>query len=118
MTFDPHPRTVHRPEDPTVMITSTRQRAELIAATGIDALVIQPYDLDFAAQSPEEFVRTHFVEALRARIVVVGDDVRFGKDNEGTIDTLRRLGERYGFRTDRKSTRLNSSHVSKSYAVF
>src|SRR5699024_12756884 len=76
------------------------------------------YDLDFAAQSPEEFVRTHFVEALRARIVVVGDDVRFGKDNEGTIDTLRRLGERYGFRTDRKSTRLNSSHVSKSYAVF
>ena len=100
MTFDPHPRTVHRPDDPTVMITSTRQRAELIAATGIDALVIQPYDLDFAAQSAEEFVRTHFVEVLRARIVVVGDDVRFGKDNEGTIDTLRSLGEKYGFRTE------------------
>nr|WP_216629917.1 bifunctional riboflavin kinase/FAD synthetase [Brevibacterium renqingii] len=100
MTFDPHPRTVHRPDDPTVKITSTRQRADLIAETGIDALLIQPYDLDFAAQSAEEFVRTCFVEALRVRIVVVGDDVRFGKDNEGTIDTLRRLGERFGFRTE------------------
>ncbi|WP_166972658.1 bifunctional riboflavin kinase/FAD synthetase [Brevibacterium atlanticum] len=100
MTFDPHPRTVHRPEDPTVMITSSGQKAELIAATGIDALLIQPYDLDFAAQTPEEFVRTYFVEALKARIVVVGDDVRFGRDNEGTIETLRRLGDDYGFRTE------------------
>ncbi|WP_181275807.1 bifunctional riboflavin kinase/FAD synthetase [Brevibacterium oceani] len=100
MTFDPHPRTVHRPDEPTVKITSSGQRADLIAATGIDALLVQPYDLDFAAQTPEEFVRTYFVEALKARIVVVGDDVRFGRDNEGTIDTLRRLGEDYGFRTE------------------
>jgi riboflavin kinase/FMN adenylyltransferase len=100
MTFDPHPRTVHRPADPTVMITSTRQRADLIAETGIDALLIQPYDLDFAAQTAEEFVRTYFVEGLATKIVVVGDDVRFGRDNEGTIDTLRRLGEKYGFRTE------------------
>lgn len=100
MTFDPHPRTVHRPDEPTVMITSSGQRADLIAATGIDALLIQSYDLDFASQTPEEFVRTYFVEALKARIVVVGDDVRFGRDNEGTIDTLRRLGEDYGFRTE------------------
>ncbi|MCL7660143.1 bifunctional riboflavin kinase/FAD synthetase, partial [Klebsiella pneumoniae] len=78
------------------MINSTRQRADLIAATGIDGLLVQPYDLDFAAQSAEEFVRRYFVEALRAKIVVVGDDVRFGKDNEGTIETLRRLGERFG----------------------
>jgi riboflavin kinase/FMN adenylyltransferase len=100
MTFDPHPRTVHRPDDPTVMITSTGQRADLIAATGIDALLIQPYNLDFAAQTAEEFVRTYFVDALKARIVVVGDDVRFGRDNEGTIETLRSLGEKYGFRTE------------------
>ena len=100
MTFDPHPRTVHRPEEPTVMITSTRQRAELIAATGIDGLLIQSYDLDFAAQSAEEFVRKYFVEALHAKIVVVGDDVRFGRDNEGTIETLRSLGEKFGFRTE------------------
>ena len=100
MTFDPHPRTVHRPSDPTLMITSTSQKAELIAVTGIDALLVQPYDLDFAAQSAEDFVRSYFVEALHSRIVVVGEDVRFGKDNEGTIDTLRSLGEKYGFRTE------------------
>jgi riboflavin kinase/FMN adenylyltransferase len=61
--------------------------------------VIQPYDLDFAAQSAEEFVRTILRRGPAGRsIVVVGDDVRFGKDNEGTIETLRSLGEKYGFR--------------------
>jgi riboflavin kinase / FMN adenylyltransferase len=100
MTFDPHPRTVHRSDEPTLMITSTEQKADFIAETGIDALFVQHYDLDFAAQSAEEFVRTYFVEALGCEIVVVGDDVRFGKDNEGTIETLRHLGEKYGFRTE------------------
>ena len=100
MTFDPHPRIVHRPDVTTLMITSTEQKAELIADTGIDALFVQHYDLDFAAQSAEEFVRKYFVEALKCEIVVVGDDVRFGKNNEGTIDSLRSLGEKYGFRTE------------------
>src|SRR5699024_12152096 len=88
--------TARQPE----MIPRPRQRSDLSASPGLDALVIQPYDLDFGAQSAEESVRTHFVEAVRAGIVVVGDDVRFGKDNEGTIDTLRSLGEEYGFRTE------------------
>ncbi|MCI4011848.1 bifunctional riboflavin kinase/FAD synthetase [Brevibacterium sp. ZH18] len=100
MTFDPHPRTVHRSAEPTLMITSTDQKAALIAETGIDALFVQHYDLDFAAQSAEDFVRTYFVEALNAELVVVGEDVRFGKNNEGTIDTLRSLGEKFGFRTE------------------
>nr|WP_209044194.1 bifunctional riboflavin kinase/FAD synthetase [Brevibacterium marinum] len=100
MTFDPHPRTVHRPDEPTLMITSTDQKAALLAETGIDALFVQHYDLDFANQTAEEFVRRYFVDALHCQTVVVGDDVRFGKDNEGTIDTLRSLGEKYGFSTE------------------
>ena len=99
MTFDPHPRTVHQPETPTQMITSVRQKSQLIAETGIDALFIQPYDLDFAAQTPEEFVSRYFVDGLDCRCVVVGDDVRSGHDNAGTIETLRRLGEEFGFTT-------------------
>lgn len=122
MTFDPHPRSVHLPDEPTAMITSTQQRADLIAATGIDALLIQPYDLDFAAQSAEEFVRTYFVDALNCRIVVVGDDVRFGRDNEGSIETLRSLGQKYGFRTETidevgRGGRYSSSRIRDQIAA-
>lgn len=99
MTFDPHPRTIHVADEPTLLITTTEQKARLIAETGIDALFVQHYDLDFAAQSPEEFVRRYFVDGLRAQIVVVGEDVRFGRDNEGSLETLRRLGEKHGFTT-------------------
>ncbi|WP_137826051.1 bifunctional riboflavin kinase/FAD synthetase [Brevibacterium sp. 2SA] len=99
MTFDPHPRTIHSPDTPTLMITSPEQKSALIAETGIDVLFVQPYDLEFAAQTPEEFVARYFVEGLKCRCVVVGDDVRFGHDNSGTIETLRRLGEEMGFTT-------------------
>src|SRR5690625_6500644 len=77
--------------------------------------------------SPEDFVRIFMVEGLGVRTVVLGEDALFGRANAGTIDTMRELGRRYDFEVitvadlgpeDRKSTRLNSSHVAISYAVF
>ena len=46
---------------------------------------------------PEEFVKTTFVDGLNARYVVIGDDVRFGRNNSGDLNTMRELGEKYGF---------------------
>ena len=42
-------------------------------------------------------MKSTFVDALNARFVVIGDDVRFGKNNSGDLNTMRELGEKYGF---------------------
>ncbi|MFC2306895.1 MAG: hypothetical protein ACFNKE_07545, partial [Neisseria elongata] len=42
---------------------------------GLDAVLVITYTLDFASQSPQDFVRTWLEELLGARAVVVGDDV-------------------------------------------
>ena len=97
LTFDPHPATVHRPAFAPVPITSTAGREVLLERAGVDALLTVHYDLAFAAQGADEFVRRYLVEGLRARVVVVGQDVRFGRDNEGTMATMCELGEKYGF---------------------
>lgn len=97
LTFDPHPRRVHRPHEALPLITGLSHKLERMGFTGIDAVVVAPYDLDFARATPEEFVREVFVEALHAKLVMVGGDVRFGRDNSGTIDTLRELGRRFDF---------------------
>lgn len=97
VTFDPHPRLVHRPEEPLVPIMSLPQKAAELEALGVDATVVVHYTLDFAAQTPEEFVKKTFVDALNAAVLVVGTDTRFGAGNTGDVATLRELGEKYDF---------------------
>lgn len=92
VTFDPHPLTVHRPGIDLAMIASLPDRLEAMAATGLDAVLVIPYTLGFADQSPEDFVRDWLEGLLGARAVVVGADVRFGRDNSGDADSLRAIG--------------------------
>lgn len=97
VTFTPHPLAVHRPDDAPPRLLGDEDRLELLAGTGLDAVLLVTYTLDFARQSPEEFVRGYLVDALHAATVVVGRDVRFGWQNAGDLGTMRALGERYGF---------------------
>ncbi len=97
VTFTPHPAEVHRPAEAPPRLLGDVDRLELLAGTGLDATLLVTYTLDFARQSPEEFVTRYLVGALRARTVVVGRDVRFGWQNSGDLSTMRALGERHGF---------------------
>ena len=97
VTFHPHPSVVHRPDDAPELITGIADRVELLGETGLDAVLLVDYTLEFARQTPEEFVRTYLVDGLHVGTVVVGHDVRFGRDNAGTLATMVELGARHGF---------------------
>lgn len=97
VTFDPHPRVLHQPERAPELITGVTDRLELLAETGLDAVLVQSYTWEFAKHTAEEFVRRFLVDGLRAVTVVVGRDVRFGWQNEGDLSTMLALGEKYGF---------------------
>lgn len=97
MTFDPHPASLHRPQEAPAQLTGLADKLELMAATGLDAVLVVGYTHDFAAQSPEQFVRRYLAEGLHPVEVVVGEDVRFGADNAGDRTLMAELGERYGF---------------------
>ncbi|GAB2501525.1 bifunctional riboflavin kinase/FAD synthetase [Promicromonospora xylanilytica] len=97
VTFSPHPAAVHRPDSAPELITGLEDRLALMERTGLDAALLVHYTLDFAAQTPEEFVARYLVDGLGARTVVVGHDVRFGKQNAGTLATMVELGGQHGF---------------------
>jgi riboflavin kinase / FMN adenylyltransferase len=78
LTFEPHPLRVVRPEAAPKLLTSLEVKAELIAALGVEELVVIPFDQGFAQQSPEEFVGDILVERLHATRVSVGENFRFG----------------------------------------
>jgi riboflavin kinase / FMN adenylyltransferase len=97
ISFEPHPAQVHRPETAPELIMGLQDRVETLADTGIDGLLMMHYTLDLAALTPEEFVRSVLVDGLRAKAVVIGHDVRFGRGNSGDLSTMQSLGAQLGF---------------------
>ena len=63
----------------------------------IDRIEYIDFTPEFAAMSPDEFVRDYLVQRLSVAYVVVGNDFRFGKDRAGDAETLKSLGKKYGF---------------------
>ncbi|MFV0634845.1 bifunctional riboflavin kinase/FAD synthetase [Demequina sp.] len=100
VTFDPHPKAVHDPAHQPVLITGLADKLDRLAATGLDATLVVPYTLEFASQTPQEFVRRWLVDGLHASRLVVGTDTKFGRGNAGDVDTLRALGGAHGFAVD------------------
>lgn len=97
ITFDRHPAAFHAPDRCPPQLVSTRQKLELLATTGLDATVLLHYDAGLASNTADAFVRRYLVEALGARVLLVGHDFRYGAGNEGDVDLLRRQGEELGF---------------------
>lgn len=97
LTFDPHPALIHRPESAPKQIMGLEDKLATMEQLGLDGVLVIPYTLEFAAQTPKEFVKNVFVDALGASTVVVGHDVRFGQGNSGDLQTMIELGAELGF---------------------
>lgn len=97
VTFEPHPRAVIHPDDPPVVLTSMEEKRRRLQDAGIDLLAVIPFTRHVQMLSPEAFVSTYLVTYLDAKVVVLGYDHGFGKGRSGDPDTMRALGQRFGF---------------------
>lgn len=97
LTFEPHPRTVFRPDHPLFRITPAPLKARLIETLGFRSVVEYPFDRSFAERSAEDFVTSILQGWLQASHVVTGFDFHFGKGREGGPAYLMEAGKRHGF---------------------
>jgi riboflavin kinase / FMN adenylyltransferase len=97
LTFEPHPARVLRPRLAPPLLTPLPRKLELLAGCGLDAAVVQPFDLGYAASDAAAFVSRDLVGCLGAGDVVVGHDFTAGKGRTRT-DGLRALLEAAGVR--------------------
>jgi riboflavin kinase/FMN adenylyltransferase len=100
ITFEPHPIKVLAPDHAPKLLTPLGRKVELIAATGIDLLVVLPFTRELARQSPLEFVRHVLLDPLHAASVHVGPNFRFGYRQSGDTEILEELGKQEGFRVE------------------
>ncbi len=97
LTFDPHPLEVLRPGSHPPMLTGPRLKAELLEALGVDVMCVLPFTQQFSRLTPDEFVHDVLVERLHTRMVVVGENFRYGAGGSGDVAGLAAAGRRFGF---------------------
>jgi len=98
ITFDPHPARVIRPQSRLPLITPLDQKIELLAATGIDALLVLPFTAGLSRMTARSFATEVLQHALHVTELHEGENFRFGYQAEAGVDTLERLGQELGFR--------------------
>jgi len=98
LTFFPHPRTILNPDKPLKLINSVKERTELLNRSKVDNLIIHPFDKNFSELDPEKYVVEILVKKLKAKIILIGYDHKFGKNRTADITDLKIYGKKYGFK--------------------
>lgn len=112
ITFDPHPARVLRPQAQQPLITPLPQKLELLATTGIDALLVLPFTGDFSRMTARSFASDVLRQTLHVTELHEGENFRLGYQAEAGIDSLERLGHELGF-----SLRVYTSRIVRGQAV-
>jgi riboflavin kinase/FMN adenylyltransferase len=97
ITFIPHPLKLLPTRKNLRLITTYAEKEALIGASGVDYLVIIPFTEDFAAKTATEYVKHVLIRLVGMKKLIIGYDYAFGRNREGNVTLLRRLGLELGF---------------------
>ena len=97
VTFDPHPAKILRPASAPRLLTATAHKLRLIHALGIESVLVIPFDKQFAATPPEQFVLDLHAACHPLREICVGHEWSFGRARAGNLEMLRQMGDRLAF---------------------
>ena len=115
LTFFPHPRMVLQKNSVVQLLNTVDEKTLLLEKTGIDNLIIHPFNQEFSRLTAEEFVKEILVNQLNIRKIIIGYDHRFGRNRTANINDLIVFGKEYGFEVEQISAQeINDNAVSST----
>lgn len=115
LTFFPHPRMVLQDNSVVQLLNTVNEKTLLLEKTGIDNLIIHPFNQEFSRLTAEEFVKEILVNQLNIRKIIIGYDHRFGRNRTANINDLIVFGKEYGFEVEQISAQeINDNAVSST----
>jgi riboflavin kinase / FMN adenylyltransferase len=115
VTFDPHPERFLRPAMAPKLLTPIPFRLPLIAATGVDAILVLPFDAALADTRARAFVEDVLVRRLHVRGLHEGGNFRFGRRAEAGVEELKGFAAEFGFEVNlHRAVRVHGLEVSSS----
>lgn len=98
MSFEPTPKEFFATDRPPARLMRFREKYDALSAAGIEVFFCPRFDVRMRDLSAADFIRTLLTHTLNARQIVIGDDFRFARRQEGDVDVLIRAGRALGFR--------------------
>jgi riboflavin kinase/FMN adenylyltransferase len=98
ITFDPHPKKIVHPNEPLQLINTQQEKIELLARTGVDHLVIAPFNQAFAEQTAEEYISCFLFDRFHPHSIIIGYDHHFGKGRTGDFALLQQKAGEYNYK--------------------
>ena len=99
-TFHPHPRLVLFPDSKIQILTTEKEKIELLEKAKIDNLLIYPFTKEFSNLTSEKFIRNILAEKLKAKKLILGYDHHFGNDRQGDYSILEKYSKIYKFEVE------------------
>ncbi len=103
LTFFPHPRMVLQESSEIKLLNTLDEKINLLENTGLDHLIIHPFDETFSRLTAEEFVSKILVDRFNIQKIIIGYDHRFGRNRTADINDLILFGGQYGFEVEQIS---------------
>lgn len=103
LTFFPHPRMVLQESSEIKLLNTIDEKIKLLENTGLDHLIIHPFDETFSRLTAEAFVSQILVGRFNIQKIIIGYDHRFGRNRTADINDLIGFGQTYGFEVEQIS---------------
>lgn len=97
ISFHPHPRKVVHADEPLHLINTLNEKIELLEKTGIDHLVIVPFNQQFSEQTAEEYIENFLIKNFHPHTIIIGYDHHFGKGRKGNFILLAENADKYNY---------------------
>lgn len=117
VTFDPHPMSVVRKDRDVLLLTDLEERAHFISQLGADYLVVIKFDKKLENTSYRQFAKKYLSGYLRAMHVLAGNDYTLGRNKEGNISKLKRMGLELGFAVTGVTDKIENGRIVKSTLI-
>lgn len=96
-TFKPHPTYVVMGKEEKDIVFTPEEKINVMRELGVDYYIEYPFNMDVAKIPAQDFVEEVIFKQIHAKIVIVGEDFRFGSRRSGDVALLKSLGEKYGY---------------------
>jgi len=97
-TFLEHPLSRLDPSKAPPQIMTIYEKILFLDKIGIDWLILNPFDAEFASTTPESFIEDFLLNHYNVQAIIVGYNFRFGSGGKGDVEFLKRMSQRCGFK--------------------
>ncbi len=114
IVFEPQPAEYFGGAAAPARLSSLRDKCGLLAACGIDRLLVLKFDAALASLTAAEFIKSFLIDKLGIKGLIVGDDFKFGCDRGGDYSTLLKFAAEFDFSLERASSFLSNAERTSS----